>query len=174
MAHKEQQDYCISVKEKFPDKFKDCKVLDIGSLDINGNNRYLFTDYSYIGIDLGEGKNVDVVSYGHEYISKNKFDVVISTECLEHDFYYKETLKNAYKLLKKGGILLFTCATTGREQHGITNANPECSPFTNYYYSNLTIADIESVFDLEKQFSDYELKEVHNTMHDLYFYGIKK
>ena len=174
MAHKEQQDFCLSVKNKFPDKFKNCSVLDIGSFDINGNNRYLFEDYTYIGLDLGEGKNVDVVCYGHEYKSKTKFDVIISTEALEHDFYWKETLLNAYKLLKKGGLLIFTCATTGRDQHGLKHAAPECSPFTNEYYHNLTIEDIESVFQLEELFYDHYLVEKHDTMHDLYFWGIKK
>lgn len=174
MAHKEQQDYCLSVKEIYPDKFKDCKVLDIGSLDINGNNRYLFTDYSYIGLDLGAGLNVDVVRSGHEYTSKTKFNVVISTECLEHDIFWKETLKNAYKLLKKGGILIFTCAAYGREQHGVVHANPECSPFTINYYGNISKEDVAEVFDFDKLFSNYEILERHDTMHDLYFYGIKK
>ena len=50
MAHKEQRDFLLSVKKQFPERFENCDVLDIGSLDINGNNRYLFTTYTYIGI----------------------------------------------------------------------------------------------------------------------------
>ena len=36
-------------------------VLDIGSLNVNGSVRHLFTDAEkYIGIDFREGKDVDV------------------------------------------------------------------------------------------------------------------
>jgi hypothetical protein len=44
MAHQAQQDFCNSVRQLFPDHFRGKTVLDVGSLDINGNNRYLFTD----------------------------------------------------------------------------------------------------------------------------------
>jgi len=47
-----------------------------------------------LGIDVGEGPNVDFVCKGHEFSSDEKFDIVVSTECFEHDMYYKETLKN--------------------------------------------------------------------------------
>lgn len=52
MAHQEQVRFCESVREKFPSLFVGKKVLDAGSLDINGNNRYLFTDCEYVGIDV--------------------------------------------------------------------------------------------------------------------------
>lgn len=65
MAHVEQQNYLTSIKNRFPAFFMGVNVLDIGSLDINGNNRYLFTDYTYTGIDIGEGANVDIVCRGH-------------------------------------------------------------------------------------------------------------
>jgi hypothetical protein len=96
MAHQQQIDFCKSVKERFPQYFENVSVLDIGSLDINGNNHYLFTNYRYVGVDLGEGKNVNVVSRGHEYKTQDRYDVVISTECFEHDSYWVETFKNMY------------------------------------------------------------------------------
>lgn len=175
MAHQEQKDYCIGIKNRFPDKFKNVKVLDIGSMDINGNNRYLFTDYQYIGIDLAEGPNVDVVSVAHEYKTQEKFDVVISTEALEHDKHWQKTLFYAYKKLKKGGLLLVTCATAGREPHGVSGINEFCSPHTLDYYKNLTKGDIMEVFDnnLSDYFKDWEICETHDTMNDLYFFGIK-
>jgi hypothetical protein len=42
MAHIQQVKLFKISKEKFPNKFKDCTVLDVGSLDINGNTRFLF------------------------------------------------------------------------------------------------------------------------------------
>jgi len=179
MAHKEQQEYLLSVKDKFPARFQNCSVLDIGSLDINGNNRYLFSDCTYIGLDIGKGRNVDIVRRGHEYKSGNQFDIVISTECFEHDEFWDLTIENAIKLTKNGGMFLFTCATTGRPEHGTKRTTPYASPFTslleNDYYKNLTEADIKSKIDIEKWFSDFEFKNTEGSSHpDLYFWGIKK
>ena len=40
MAHIQQQEFCKNIQTKYPDFFQDKFVLDIGSLDINGNNHY--------------------------------------------------------------------------------------------------------------------------------------
>ena len=174
MAHVQQKRFCEKVRNKFPDLFKDARVLDVGSLDINGNNRFLFSgDYEYIGIDLGEGKNVDVVCRGHEYTSDEKFDVIVSSECFEHDEYWEKTLSNIYFLLKKGGIFLFTCATHGRAEHGTTRTSPQDAPFVGDYYRNLGEEDIRSVYNCDELFEQYEFS-VNTRPHDLYFWGIKK
>lgn len=176
MAHPEQATFCKSVKSKHPELFKGVSVVDIGSLDINGNNRYLFEDYTYIGVDVGEGNNVDVVSKGHEYKPNKQFDVVISTECFEHDQHWKETIQNCLDLTKSKGLFIFSCATTGRQEHGTTRTTPQDSPFThsifNDYYMNLTEKDILKVFNPAEIFSEWEFSTNDNTK-DLYFYGIK-
>lgn len=181
MAHKEQRDFISYVKSLFPEFFKEKFVLDIGSLDINGSNLDFFDDCGYIGVDLSYGKNVDIVSKGHEVcLPDETFDVVISTETFEHDPYYPQTLKNMYRLLKKGGLLIFTCATTGRPEHGTTRTSPIDAPFIAYnsdesmkdYYKNLTEEDIRAVLDVDNLFKKYEFK-VNTESHDLYFYGIK-
>lgn len=178
MAHPEQRQFMMSVKERFPEKFVYCRVLDIGSLDINGNNRYLFTNYRYTGVDIGEGKNVDVVSRGHEFTDDEGFDIVISAECFEHDEFWKLTIKNAIKLLKPNGLFLFSCATTGRPEHGTKRTTPQDSPFTslieNDYYMNLTEQDIREEIDIENHFSKHEFIAREIWPQDLYFWGIKK
>lgn len=58
MAHIEQVEYCSKVKNKFPEWFINKFVLDIGSLDINGNNQYLFSNCPYLGLDIGDRKSV--------------------------------------------------------------------------------------------------------------------
>jgi SAM-dependent methyltransferase len=176
MAHDAQKDFFVYVKSKFPERFKNCSVLDIGSLDINGNNRHLFEDYSYIGVDVGPGKNVDVVSKGHEYKSDKEFDIVISSECFEHDMFYRNTIKNCVQLTKPTGLFLFSCASTGRGEHGTRRTSPRDSPLTQQYqewgdyYKNLTESDIRDVIDIENTFIDFEFK--YNPG-DLYFWGIK-
>lgn len=174
MAHQEQQDFLKSVKNRFPDKFRGVRVLDIGSLDINGNNRFIFQDYEYIGIDLGHGNNVDQICKGHEFKDEEGFEVVISTECFEHDEHWRETVRNAVALTKPNGMFIFSCATTGRAEHGTSRSHPSNSPFTTDYYMNLTEADIRSAVDIEASFSEFKFTARLTGQCDLYFWGIKK
>lgn len=160
MAHINQQKFCVTIKALFPDYFQNKKVLDIGSLDINGSNRPLFTNCEYTGVDIGPGPNVDVVSKGHELNHPDEsYDVIISTECFEHDKFYRETLQNATRMLRPNGLLLFTCASTGREEHGTVKAHPGSSPFTSVtqdwesYYKNLTEQDVREAIDVETIFT---------------------
>ena len=178
MAHGAQIEYCRSVVENNKDLFIGKKVLDCGSLDINGNNRHMFTDCEYIGIDVGEGKNVDVVSTIHEYPGQDEeFDIIVSTECAEHDMHWEASLKNIVRMLKSGGIFVFTCATTGRGEHGTARTRSEDAPLLqgewSNYYRNLTEEDIRSVINIEDVFDSFEFS-VHHAHCDLQFWGIKK
>lgn len=176
MAHPAQQKFCEKVKELFPQYFKNVSALDVGSLDINGNNRYLFEDSTYLGLDLDEGPNVDIVSLAHEFDHKEGFDTIISTEALEHDKYWKLSLENLCRLLKPGGLLVFTCATTGRAEHGTEDHNSWASPFSHIqfdnYYQNLTPKDILSA--LNTTYFEFFYIQVDDAICDLYFYGKKK
>jgi hypothetical protein len=182
MAHEREQQFCQRVKWIFPEYFSNVDVCDIGSLDLNGNNHYLFDNYSYVGVDLGRGKNVNVVSKGHEYkpIDGKKYDIVISTECFEHDMYWKETIHNICdNLVRKGGLFLFTCATTGRPEHGTPASKPYDSPFTiqdqtwSTYYMNLTEEDVRREVDLDNYFTLYHFYTDEESC-DLYFWGVRK
>lgn len=169
MAHPQQINFISHVRSLYPDYFNGKRVWDIGSLDINGNNKIFFTDCDYTGMDLQPGKNVDIIGYAHGY-SGYPFDTIISTECLEHDQYWKLTLENAYRLLKPNGLLVMTCATVGRPEHGTRENSPTCSPFTPDYYHNLTIPEIESVLN-PSWFSPWYIQAIGT---DLQWYGIKK
>lgn len=180
MSHPEQRAFCESIKKKFPEFFVETFVLDIGSLDINGNNRSIFTRPLYIGIDVAVGRNVDVVSPGGDLgLPDETFDVIISTECLEHDLHYDKTLQNACRLLKAGGLLMITCATTGRPEHGTRRTTPQDAPLLqdmavwSDYYKNLTETDFRAAIPLDEVFEKYDFS-VNDRTHDLYFYGIKK
>ena len=178
MAHDEQIFFCIYVKLKHPQYFENCKVFDGGSLNINGCNKHLFNKSSYIGCDVAEGDNVDVVSLIHEYQGEDEeFDTIISTECLEHDQHYKKSVLNMIRMLKSNGLFVMTCATTGRAEHGtIKSDGGRANPLipTNYY-KNLTELDVRDIFNqpFEEVFSEFEFK-VNTNSHDLQFWGIKK
>jgi hypothetical protein len=181
MAHDLQRNFLERVKNKYPKYFTDVKILDIGSLDINGNNRFVFSyPFYYIGLDLGPGPNVDIICPGHLYDSGFLFDVTVSTECFEHDMYYARTLKNMIELTRPNGLVLFTCASTGRPEHGTLRSNPHDAPLLlgvdekwANYYKNLTEDDIRAVIDVNNTFIDFNFEYEPNS-HDLYFWGIKK
>lgn len=180
--HREQRDFCEQVKRIFPSMFKEKKVLDVGSLDVNGTNRYLFEECKYTGLDLGEGKNVNVVCPGHLYNELDgSFDTIISTECFEHDIHFPETLKNIIRLLRSGGLFLFTCGTIGRAEHGTSKTDSVDSPFTSKiknwcnYYGVVTENQVRNIIEMDKIFVLYKF-DVNPIFcpGDIRFWGIKK
>ena len=169
MSHPSQMNFVKSVKDRFPDAFTNKKVLEIGSLNINGSVRQFFTDCDYLGVDLGPGADVDLVCNGHEVLFADRsFDTVISCECLEHDIYWEQTFLKMCEL--SNDLVIMTCATTGRAEHGTVKTSPEAAPFTNEYYQNLTAQDFRDNFDLINLFKDFGF-DVDDNNHDLYFWG---
>jgi len=148
--------------------------------DICGNNRFLFDSLlnrnKYVGIDLFDGKNVDIVGRAHEILATHNFegeiDVIVSTEALEHDATWKETLMAIYSKVKNGGMILLTAAGEGREEHGTHGHNEYGSPATLDYYNNITFDMMTSVYK-PNMFSTFHL-EYNEKAKDIYFYGIKK
>jgi SAM-dependent methyltransferase len=190
MAHKQQKQFCKWVRRRHPKQFKDKLVIDVGSLDINGNNRYLFTRGYYFGIDVVSGDNVDFVGKAHELLPditdnimslsryrrgtftiKIEADVIVSTECLEHDSTWENTLLAMYDALRPGGLLLITAAGEGRPEHGTTDYHAWCSPGTNDYYKNISNRMFASVLT-PGMFTEYYLAQDKRNF-DINFYGIK-
>lgn len=83
-------------------------------------------------------------------------------------------------MLKKDGLFCFTCASTGRPEHGTRRTTPNDSYGTignlndmQDYYKNLTEKDINDVLNLNELFSVWDTYYC-NSSKDLYFVGIKK
>jgi len=179
MSHPAMRSFAKEILESIYSKIliKDCRVLEIGSYDVNGSIRSLITDIflpkEYIGVDLIEGPNVDMVSSGHELdFPVESFDITISLECLEHNPYWKETLDNMRRLTKSNGYVIISCATLGRLEHGTTRTNPISSPGTQGkgwdYYMNLSEKNFPDTF--LTSFEDYCFW-VNKYTYDLYFLG---
>ena len=179
--HLEATNFTLFCKKIFPEYFIGKKVLDVGSGDINGNNRFLFENCEYDGNDVITANNVTIVSKTKDLLFENNtIDTIISTECFEHDPEYKESLNKIYGMLKPDGLFCFTCASTGRPEHGTRRT----SPFDSYgtlgnledmydYYKNLTEIDLNEALNLNSLFSVWDTYYNCST-HDLYFIGIKK
>ena len=98
------------------------KVLDVGSLDINGTIKELFEKHGleYAGIDMRKGPNVGLVLNAHDIkdkLDENSFDVVCCFDTLEHDDKFWITLENMRWVLKEGGYLLIAVPGSGCPKH---------------------------------------------------------
>jgi hypothetical protein len=178
--HIEAKNFTIFVKSVLPDYFKNKLVLDVGGGDINGNNRFLFKDCTIHVNDVCQSSNVTIISRTKNLPFKNNtFDTIISTECFEHDPEYKDSILKIYDMLKPDGLFLFTCASTGRMEHGTRKTSPQDSYGSivgendmQDYYKNLTKENIIEIFDIDKIFKQYEFY-YNESSKDLYFWGIK-
>ena len=93
-------------------EFKDKSVIEVGSQYINGSVRPIIEKFckpkEYIGTDIVQGKFVDKVVPGEKLVEefgKDRFDVVISTEMLEHVKNWKLIINNLKKILKPNGYI---------------------------------------------------------------------
>lgn len=181
IMHPEAQAFTVFVKQIFFDYFINKRVLDVGSGDINGNNQFLFENCEYNGNDVVNAKNVTIVSKTKDLpFADESFDTIISTECFEHDPEYKDSFIKIYNLLKPDGLFCFTCASTGRREHGTRRTSPSDSYGTignledmSDYYKNLTEIDLNEVLPLNNLFSAWDTY-YNSGSKDLYFVGIKK
>jgi SAM-dependent methyltransferase len=172
--------FCF-VKEILPDFFINKKVLDVGSGDINGNIQFLFQNCEYNGNDVIPANNVTIVSKTKDLpFEDSYFDIIVSSECFEHDPEYSSSFLKIYNMLKPNGLFCFTCASTGRPEHGTRRTSPSDSYGTigNLddmidYYKNLTELDLNEVLNLNNLFSNWDTYYNSETC-DLYFVGIKK
>jgi len=129
--HSTVMEWLQGVRDTHPSLFAEgVRVLEYGSRDINGSPRRLFKLPSYyLGIDAYGGVGVDIVGIAHEHAPEGgPVDVVVSTEMLEHDPFWENTLKAAVSHLRSGGLLAFSCASRLRPEHHL-----EDSPTPGYY-----------------------------------------
>ncbi|WP_449235885.1 class I SAM-dependent methyltransferase [Azospirillum doebereinerae] len=156
--------------------FNGKRVLEIGSLDINGSIRQFFSNCEYTGLDLGEGPGVDVICSGEDFSAKSRhFDVVVSCEAMEHNVRYRETFLNMLRVLKGNGLMIMSCATLGRHRHGMSDSMPDSSPFTSggekEFYYNLTQEEFTNIVNFDAWFSEWKFYANYQS-HDLYFVGL--
>lgn len=175
MAHPEQQQFVQEIKGKYPNQFKDCYVLEVGSQDINGSVRGFFENCQYTGLDCNPGRSVDVVCLAHEFDSNRQFDTIISCEAFEHDPYLDRTLCNIIRLLRPGGLFLATCAGPNRQEHGTVrtrhkeNTDAPHGPDPSFY-RNGVVCDFQ--WALALYFDPLDVQTVRGDT-DLQLWGIR-
>lgn len=130
------------------------RVLDVGGCDVNGTVHASIKaclpetcDVSISAMDIEPGPGVTILgdatdwTFWHELCASGVFyDLVISTEVLEHVQHWPVIIGGARSVLRAGGWFVGTCASTGRAPHGARGsfAVPE-----GEWYANVTSLELE-------------------------------
>jgi SAM-dependent methyltransferase len=174
--HANQMRFFDLVIAEFPERFSG-RVLDIGSLDINGGLNDRFNASEYLGVDIGPGANVHLVAQGEDLdLPTGSFDVVMSSECFEHNPAWRATLNNMIRMTRPGGLIVFSCATTGRPEHGTSRSDkgfgaPLAVERGQEYYANVNTGEVWKSIDQAVLSGGFIA--LNDRIFDLYFVGIK-
>ncbi len=99
------------------------RIIEVGSYNVNGSIRpivELLKPDEYIGIDIEEGPDVDMVCDAEnmlETFGEESFDVVISNELLEHVKNWRLVISNMKRICRPNGIILITTRSKGFNYH---------------------------------------------------------
>ena len=98
-------------------------VLEVGSYNVNGSIRPVIemrNPNRYIGVDFQEGPGVDEICTAGDLVKKfgkNSFDIVISSDTLEHILDWRDAISNIKRVCKTGGILIISVPSIGFPYH---------------------------------------------------------
>jgi len=178
MAHYQQEKFVEEVKSNFPEFFTRTRVLEVGSWIVNGTLRTNFVSCDYVGVDISKGPGVDIAVPGQDLaLPSDSFDIVISCNCFEHNAFWLETFINMIRMLKPGGLFVFSCAGIGHQEHGTRRKFSSCSLTSldeeTDYYGNLSRYDFERRMTLRNHFSRHVFID-NRYSKDLYFIGFKR
>ena len=107
-----------------PTEIRGRRVLEVGSRNVNGSYREFLADWGpgeYVGVDFIEGPGVDIVWNAERLVDKfgkEQFDVVVSTEMLEHVRDWRSVVSNLKQVCRRGGTLIVTTRSAGFPYHG--------------------------------------------------------
>lgn len=103
-----QSQFAAAVADRTAGRF-----LELGSRARSGlvHNAFVPADWTYVGMDIVEGTNVDLVGDAHELsalVPHNHFDAVMAMSVVEHLLMPWKVVLELNRVMKVGGIGLFT------------------------------------------------------------------
>jgi GT2 family glycosyltransferase/SAM-dependent methyltransferase len=113
----------------------------------------------WVGVDWRPGPGVDVVCLAHEFTPTEDggrrtedggafFDLAVSTEMLEHDPFWRASLRRMIEVVRPGGCVVVTCAGPERPAHEVGCApaaeptTDDRRPTTGPYYQGIGLAAV--------------------------------
>ncbi len=142
----------FGLKHLSVEEIKDKSIVEVGAYDVNGSLRPIIESWGnpaqYIGVDIEKGPGVDVVCRAENMLDvfgKESFDIVISTELLEHVRDWRTVISNIKNVCKPHGTILVTTRSKGFKYHGYPH------DFWRY-----------ELDDLKEIFSDYKIIAIEN------------
>lgn len=115
-------------------EYKD--VAEVGSKWINGSIYEFISLYcpgTYLGIDIEPGRGVNKILAAKDLPSAGSFDLVISTECLDHCEDWKAAITGMVTALRPGGLLMLTTRSEGFPYH------PHPGDYWRFSVSDMTL-----------------------------------
>ena len=121
-------------------------VIDIGSYDVNGSYKPMFDrdGWTYTGVDLTAGPNVDVVlssPYRLPFASYS-VDVIVSGQAFEHVEFFWLTWLEMARVLKPGGVIFLLAPSRGPEHRYPQDC---CRFYPDGYRALAAYGDLEMV-----------------------------
>jgi len=136
------------------DEVEGRRVVELGSYDVNSSLRPFIETLKpaeYMGVDIEKGPSVDIVCKAEnvlERLGEESFDVVISTELLEHVRDWRKVISNMKNICRPNGLVLITTRSQGFPYHAY--------PYDFWRYE---FSDMQHIFSdciIEKLEKDWE------------------
>jgi SAM-dependent methyltransferase len=118
------------------------RVIEVGSRNVNGSARRFIESMhpaEYVGVDIEAAPEVDVICDIEKLCEKfdaESFDLVVTTEVLEHVRDWRLAVSNLKRMCRPGGVVIVTTRSYGFAYHGY--------PFDYWRYE---LSDMRSLFD---------------------------
>ena len=117
------------------------RILEVGAVDVNGSVRPAVLKLGpaeYVGVDIAHGRASTTYATARELVVRygdGAFDVVISTEMLEHVLEWRTVLSNLKRVVAPEGLILLTTRSFGYPFHAYPHD-----------YWRYEVGDMEAIF----------------------------
>jgi SAM-dependent methyltransferase len=117
------------------------RIIEVGSRNVNGSARCFIESMhpaEYVGVDIEAAPEVDVICDIEklcERFDDERFDLVVTTEVLEHVRDWRLAVSNLKRMCRPGGVVIVTTRSYGFAYHGY--------PFDYWRYE---LSDMRSLF----------------------------
>lgn len=117
--HKSSYEHMEKLVNKYLLDIPKLNIIDIGSYNVIGSYKTLFTknNWIYTGVDTAAGPNVDIVLEDPYKLPfpDNHTDVIVSGQAFEHIEFFWLTFQEMTRILKPMGYIFLLAPSRGRE-----------------------------------------------------------